>query len=75
MSFELQQVVKKVGTEIRIYETDLRLEPGSLNVLLGPKQVGKTTLMRLMAGLDRPSAGRLLLDGLGLRSPPEPRDH
>jgi glycerol transport system ATP-binding protein len=63
MSFELQEVVKQVGTDTHIYETTLRLEPGSLNLLLGPTQAGKTTLMRLMAGLDRPSAGRLLLDG------------
>jgi glycerol transport system ATP-binding protein len=34
-----------------------------MNVLLGPTLSGKTTLMRLMAGLDRPSSGRLLLDG------------
>ena len=34
-----------------------------LNVLLGPTLAGKTTFMRLMAGLDRPTKGRLLLDG------------
>jgi glycerol transport system ATP-binding protein len=41
----------------------LTLERGTMNVLLGPTLAGKTSLMRLMAGLDRPSAGRLLLDG------------
>ena len=41
----------------------LTLEPASLNILLGPTLAGKTTIMRLMAGLDRPSTGRLLLDG------------
>jgi glycerol transport system ATP-binding protein len=41
----------------------LTFEPGSLNVLLGPTLAGKTTIMRLMAGLDRPTTGRLLLDG------------
>jgi len=41
----------------------LELPPGSLNVLLGPTLAGKTSLMRIMAGLDRPSQGRLLLDG------------
>ena len=38
-----------------IDDVSLTLEPGSLNVLLGPTLAGKTTLMRLMAGLDKPS--------------------
>ena len=46
-----------------ITDVSLTLERGSMNVLLGPTLAGKTTLMRLMAGLDRPSSGRLLLGG------------
>ncbi len=34
-----------------------------MNVLLGPSRAGKTTLMRLMAGLDQPTSGRILVDG------------
>src|SRR5688572_1029293 len=41
------------------------LEQG-LNVLLGPTLAGKTTLMRIAAGLDLPSAGRLLEDGVDI---------
>ncbi|MFN2332050.1 MAG: ATP-binding cassette domain-containing protein, partial [Halomonas sp.] len=41
----------------------LELEPGSFNVLLGRTLAGKTTLMRLMAGLDAPSRGRVLMNG------------
>ena len=41
----------------------LTLERGSLNVLLGPTLSGKTTLMRLMAGLDQPTDGEILFDG------------
>lgn len=41
----------------------MKLEKGSLNVLLGPTLSGKTSLMRLMAGLDRPTSGDILLDG------------
>ena len=40
-----------------------RCENGTMNVLLGPTLSGKTTLMRLMAGLDQPTAGRILWDG------------
>ena len=63
MSLTLEGVVKKVGSDTHIYGIDLKLEPGSLNILLGPTLSGKTSLMRLMAGLDRPNAGRVLVDG------------
>jgi glycerol transport system ATP-binding protein len=48
---------------VYIHPTDLRLENGTMNVLLGPTLSGKTSLMRLMAGLDKPSTGRILWEG------------
>ncbi|MDB5618948.1 ABC transporter ATP-binding protein, partial [Tardiphaga sp.] len=39
------------------------LEGGTLSVLLGPTLSGKTSIMRLLAGLDKPSSGRVLVDG------------
>jgi glycerol transport system ATP-binding protein len=63
MTLQLEQVVKQVGAETHLYETSLTLEPGSVNVLLGPTTAGKTSLMRIMAGLDAPSRGRVLVDG------------
>jgi glycerol transport system ATP-binding protein len=42
---------------------NLELAPGSRNVLLGRTLAGKTTLLRIMAGLDRPTRGRVLVDG------------
>ena len=60
---ELDHVYKTVGASEHISDVSLRLLPGSLNVLLGPTLSGKTTLMRLMAGLDQPSKGRVLVDG------------
>jgi glycerol transport system ATP-binding protein len=59
MSLTLEGITKRVGAETHLFEMSLRLEPG-LNVLLGPTLAGKTSLMRLMAGLDRPSSGRVL---------------
>ncbi|KQT54174.1 ABC transporter ATP-binding protein [Aureimonas sp. Leaf454] len=60
---ELIDVGRTVGAETHIADVSLKLERGSLNVLLGPTLSGKTSLMRLMAGLDRPTTGRILMDG------------
>ena len=63
MTLELQGVSKEVAGQSWIHPTDLELAPGSMNVLLGPTLSGKTTLMRLMAGLDQPTTGRILWQG------------
>ena len=63
MTLQLEKVSKRVGAETHLYDIDLSLAHGSLNVLLGPTLAGKTSLMRVLAGLDRPTSGRLLLDG------------
>ena len=63
MSFVLDRVSYKVGEVATIADVTLRLEPGSMNVLLGPTLAGKTTLMRLMAGLDKPTSGKLFANG------------
>ncbi|SMD15877.1 ABC transporter ATP-binding protein [Rhizobium sp. RU36D] len=60
---ELRKVSKMVGNEYHIRPTDLTLQRGSLNVLLGPTLSGKTSLMRLMAGLDKPTGGSIHFDG------------
>jgi len=63
VSLVLDKVSMHVGGHTHIEHVSLTLERGSLNVLLGPTLSGKTSLMRLMAGLDKPSAGRVLVDG------------
>ncbi|SCY68061.1 ABC transporter ATP-binding protein [Paracoccus tibetensis] len=63
MALELQGVSKLVGGEVHIHPTTLSLDRGTMNVLLGPTLSGKTSLMRLMAGLDRPAEGRILWEG------------
>ena len=63
MSLELQQVSRSVEGRVHIHPTTLTLQKGTMNVLLGPTSSGKTSLMRLMAGLDVPNAGRILWDG------------
>lgn len=60
---ELKGVTKQTGTDFHIRDVSMRLKKGSLNVLLGPTLSGKTTLMRLMAGLERPTSGSVWFDG------------
>ncbi|QFG35112.1 carbohydrate ABC transporter ATP-binding protein (CUT1 family) [Paracoccus pantotrophus] len=60
---DLQGVSRSVGGRAHIHPTSLTLQRGSMNVLLGPTLSGKTSLMRLMAGLDQPTTGRILWDG------------
>ncbi len=63
MALELRSITKTVGAETHIYPTDLTLEAGSFNILLGTTLAGKTTLMQLMAGIDRPSGGEVRFAG------------
>ncbi|WP_316015520.1 ABC transporter ATP-binding protein [Roseobacter sp. HKCCA0434] len=63
MTLELRGVSKSVDGQTHIHETDLVLEKGTMNVLLGPTSAGKTSLMRLMAGLDVPTKGRVIWNG------------
>lgn len=63
MTIELRNVTFQVGAESHIYKTTLTLEPGGFNILLGTTLSGKTTLMRLMAGLEKPTTGEVLANG------------
>ena len=60
---ELRNVTKTVAGADHIRDVSLTLRHGSLNVLLGPTLSGKTSLMRLMAGLDAPTSGSVWFDG------------
>ncbi|MFC3392429.1 ABC transporter ATP-binding protein [Aidingimonas halophila] len=63
MSLILEDVDLQVGREMHIDRASLELAPGSFNVLLGRTLAGKTTLMRLMAGLEMPTRGRIVMNG------------
>jgi glycerol transport system ATP-binding protein len=63
MELTLSAVEQRVGAQVHLYPISLNLVPRAVTVLLGATQAGKTTLMRVMAGLDKPSAGRILADG------------
>tara|TARA_B100001123_G_C15227161_1_gene993630 strand:+ start:253 stop:1317 length:1065 start_codon:yes stop_codon:yes gene_type:complete len=59
MSLELKNIEKKVGLDTHIHQTNLKLEKNTINVLLGSTLAGKTTLMQIMAGLDKPTSGEI----------------
>ena len=59
MSLELKNVEKKVGQDIHIYSTNLRFEKNTINILLGSTLAGKTTLMQIMAAIDKPTNGEI----------------
>lgn len=63
MGIVLESITKKVNGETHINNVSLQLERGTINVVLGRTLAGKTSLLRLMAGLDRPTSGRVIVDG------------
>lgn len=64
MSFVLDRIGLSLGDDVVIDDVSLSLEDGSMTILLGPTLAGKTTLMRLMAGLDKPTRGRVIARGV-----------
>ena len=63
MQLSLEGISKKVGAQTWLYDMSIEPRSGAVTVLLGATQAGKTSLMRIMAGLDVPSGGRVLVDG------------
>src|SRR6202012_3677296 len=63
MTVTLDHVTRAVDGIPTIRDVSLTLEKGTLSVLLGPTLSGKTSIMRLLAGLDKPTTGKVLVDG------------
>src|SRR5258705_8219524 len=68
--YELTGVTKKYeskrGTIAALNGIDLRIEDGELLAVQGPTGHGKTTLLQMLGGLDRPTAGQVCFDGQDL---------
>jgi glycerol transport system ATP-binding protein len=63
MKLVLEHIEQRMGAQTYLYPLDLALVPLGVTVLLGATQAGKTTLLRVMAGLDSPAKGRVIADG------------
>src|ERR687888_2370288 len=71
----LEGIVKRFGPVAAVHGIDLDIEQGEFFSLLGPSGSGKTTCLRMIAGFEAPSEGRILLDGQDVsRQPPYERD-
>src|SRR6202163_4224685 len=66
MTVTLENVTRTVDGIPTMRDVSLTLERGTLSVLLGPTLSGKTSIMRLLAGLDKTANGRVAVVGKGL---------
>ncbi|HEX5468846.1 MAG TPA: ABC transporter ATP-binding protein [Gaiellaceae bacterium] len=72
---ELQKLHKRFGDFTAIEEIDVALEGGEFLSFLGPSGCGKTTALRIVAGFERPTSGRIVVAGTDLTNvPPNQRD-
>jgi len=60
---ELRNISKSFGSTLAIKDFSLEVTAGSLIVLLGPAGAGKTTTLRVIAGLEAPTSGDVFIDG------------
>jgi spermidine/putrescine transport system ATP-binding protein len=60
----LEQLKKVFDEVVAVDEIDLHMPPGEFFTLLGPSGCGKTTTLRMIAGFERPTSGRIMLDGV-----------
>jgi spermidine/putrescine transport system ATP-binding protein len=71
----LESLVKRFGNDVAVDGIDVHMPPGEFFTLVGPSGCGKTTTLRMIAGFERPTSGRILLDGVDVaQTPPHRRN-
>jgi spermidine/putrescine transport system ATP-binding protein len=71
----LDHVAKRFGDFVAVHDADFSIAPAEFFSLLGPSGCGKTTTLRMIAGFEQPSSGRVLLDGRDVSRVPPYRRH
>ena len=75
MSIEIRGVSKRFGDFVALEDIDLTIPTGQLTALLGPSGGGKSTLLRIIAGLEHADTGTVEIEGLdATRLPPQKRN-
>lgn len=69
-SLQLKSIVKRYGTQTALQETTLEIPAGRFTCILGPSGCGKSTTLMLIAGLEAPTSGCVLLDGNDVTNTP-----
>jgi spermidine/putrescine transport system ATP-binding protein len=71
----LERVVKRFGSFVAVENADFAIGRGEFFSMLGPSGCGKTTTLRMIAGFEQPTTGRVLLDGSDVSTvPPHKRN-
>ncbi|MGH9090156.1 MAG: sulfate/molybdate ABC transporter ATP-binding protein [Acidimicrobiales bacterium] len=70
MAITVRSVSKRFGDAVALDDVTLTVAPGSLTALLGPSGGGKSTLLRIVAGLEVPDSGTVEIDGEDVTSVP-----
>ncbi len=74
-SLEIQGLTKRFGKNVVLENLNLSVDEGEFFVLLGPSGGGKSTILKLICGIETPDAGRILLNGRDITSlPPRERN-
>ena len=68
-SVTFENVARQFGTTQALAGVDLEIAPAEIVCLLGPSGCGKTTLLRIAAGIEKPTGGRVLINGLEVAGP------
>ncbi len=67
---QLESLVKNYRDVVAVEGIDLEMPPGEFFTMVGPSGCGKTTTLRMIAGFERPTSGRILLDGVDVAHVP-----
>lgn len=70
---QLNHLSKAYGSSIAVQDVNLQIQSGELISLLGPSGCGKTTILRMVAGFERPTGGRIDLEGQDITHTPANR--